>query len=226
MDSYLEFLYKALPEFFKGTLLSLQIAGVSLLIGLAGGLPLAFTRVYGSRILRWFSAAYTEFFRGTPLLVQLFIIYYGLPQFGIVFSPLMSAYLALGLNSAAFQSEYFRGAIRTIGNGQMMAARSLGMSTVKAIWVILLPQTIRLVLPVWVNEVIYMIKNTAVVYLIAVPELMTQAKLFASRYFNPIESYSTVAVFYLVLVGLTMIVFSFIEKKLHIPGMEIENSRN
>ena len=133
--------------------------------------------------------------------------------------------LTMGLNSAAYQIEYFRGAILSIGPGQMMAARALGMSQFKAIRVILMPQVFRIVLPTWANEAISMIKNTSVCYLIAVPELMTQAKIMISRFYNTIESYSTVAIFYLVIIGVMTIIFSVAEKKIKIPGLTIEKAK-
>ena len=99
------------------------------------------------------------------------------------------------------------------------------MSQFKAIRVILIPQVLRIVLPTWANEAISMVKNTSVCYLIAVPELMTQAKIMIAQFYNTIESYSTVAVFYLVIVGVMTIAFSLIEKKVKIPGLAIEKSK-
>lgn len=219
------FLKIAIPAFLSGAVITLKMSAISLLLGLAVGVPLAFARVYGGKFLRNFSLVYSELMRGTPVLVQLFIVYYGLPQFGIVLSPMVAGCLTMGLNSAAYQIEYFRGAILSIGPGQMMAARALGMSQFKAIRVILIPQVLRIVLPTWANEAISMVKNTSVCYLIAVPELMTQAKIMIAQFYNTIESYSTVAVFYLVIVGIMTIAFSLIEKKVKIPGLAIEKSK-
>ncbi len=221
----MNFYEMAIPAFFEGALITLEMSAISLLIGLVVGIPLAFARVYGNKLLRGVSMVYSEFLRGTPVLVQLFIVYYGLPQFGIVLSPLVAGCLTMGLNSAAYQIEYFRGAILSIGPGQMMAARAMGMSQVKAIWVIMIPQVIRIVLPTWANEAISMIKNTSVCYLIAVPELMTQAKIMISRFYNTIESYSLVAVYYLVIIGVMTVIFVLIEKKIKIPGLEIEENK-
>ena len=131
----------------------------------------------------------------------------------------------MGLNSAAYQIEYFRGAILSVGSGQMMAARAIGMSQPKAILVIILPQVIRIVLPTWANEAISMIKNTSVCYLIAVPELMTQAKIMISRFYNTLESYSIVALYYLVIIGVMTVVFALIERRIKIPGLTIEKNK-
>ena len=223
--SYLDFFISSIPALLRGTVITLEMSAISLLIGLLVGVPLAFARVYGGKVLRTISLVYSEILRDTPVLVQLFVVYYGLPEFGIVFSPLVAGCLTLGLNSAAYQIEYFRGAILSVGNGQMMAARALGMSQTKAILVIIMPQVLRLVIPTWSNEAISMIKNTSVCYLIAVPELMTQAKILIARYYNTIETYSTVAIYYLAVIGAMTIVFSIVERKLRIPTMTIERAK-
>jgi len=222
MQAYLTFLQKAIPELWDGTLITLQITFVTLIIGFVIGFPAAFARIYGGKVLKSISIVYTEIFRGTPVLVQLFLIYYGLPQFGITLSAFTSAYIALGLNSGAYQAEYFRGAIQAISSGQMMAAQSLGMNKVKAIIYIIIPQAFRLALPSWANEVVSMVKVTSIVYLTAVPDLMTKAKMLSSRYFNPIETYLTAAVFYLVIIGILTLILNYIEKVSRIPGLEME----
>lgn len=222
MQAYLTFLQKAIPELWDGTLITLQITFVTLIIGFVIGFPAAFARIYGGKVLKSISIVYTEIFRGTPVLVQLFLIYYGLPQFGITLSAFTSAYIALGLNSGAYQAEYFRGAIQAISSGQMMAAQSLGMNKLKAIIYIIIPQAFRLALPSWANEVVSMVKVTSIVYLTAVPDLMTKAKMLSSKYFNPIETYLTAAVFYLVIIGILTLILNYIEKVSRIPGLEME----
>ena len=222
MQAYLTFLQKAIPELWDGTLITLQITFVTLIIGFVIGFPAAFARIYGGKVLKSISIVYTEIFRGTPVLVQLFLIYYGLPQFGITLSAFTAAYIALGLNSGAYQAEYFRGAIQAISSGQMMAAQSLGMNKLKAIIYIIIPQAFRLALPSWANEVVSMVKVTSIVYLTAVPDLMTKAKMLSSRYFNPIETYLTAAVFYLVIIGILTLILNYIEKVSRIPGLEME----
>ena len=225
MNAYFMFFSKAVPAMIKGSALTIEIAVVSLMIGLLGGMPLAFLQVYGNRFFRMLCTVFAKLFRGTPLLVQLFLVYFGLPQFGIALSPMYAAFLTLGVNSAAYQMEYIRGAVISVGEGQMMTARAMGMSKVKANRVIILPQVLRLMLPSWANEAVYMIKNTAIVYLIAVPELMAQTKILISRFYNPIEAYLTVAVFYFVIVGIITLAFTVIENKVRIPGLEMEDVR-
>jgi len=189
------------------------------------GLLLALAKVYAPRWLSNIATAYIELFRGTPLLVQLFLIYYGLPSLGITLSQTLSAYLALGLNSAAYQAEYLRGAIQAIGPSQMMAGRSIGLSRWQTIRFIILPQALRLALPSWSNEPISLLKTTAVVFLIAVQDLMAKAKRTATITYNPIGSYLAVAAVYLVMVFALNALLKWMERKTKIPGFDIDVKR-
>jgi polar amino acid transport system permease protein len=222
MEDILELLGNVVPNLLQGTVITLQLAGVSLALGVAIGLPAGIGRVYGPRWLQRVIGVYITVFQGTPLLIQLFLIYYGLPDVGITFSRMAAAYLTLGLNSGAYQAEYLRGALQSVGEGQMTAARAIGMSKPQAIRSIILPQALRLVLPTWSNEAIAMLKYTAVVFLIAVPDLMGQAKIMAAKYFAPIAIYMIVAVFYLVLVGIAYLVLRQVERRVQIPGLTAE----
>lgn len=226
MDQLMVFLERVMPDFIQGTKITIQLTLVALALGAALGLPAALARVYGGTWLRRLAIGYIELFRGTPLLVQLFVIYYGLPDLGITFSRFAAAYVTLGLNSGAYQAEYFRGAIQSIGSGQMTAARAIGMSKLKAIRYIILPQALRLALPAWSNEAIAMVKYTAIVFLIAVPDLMTKAKILSSRYFTPIPIYATVAIIYIILVAIATLIVRTIERKLETPGLELEVERH
>ncbi|HSO20243.1 MAG TPA: amino acid ABC transporter permease [Desulfosarcina sp.] len=222
MNEFFAFFQTVLPELLQGTRVTLKIAGGALLIGFAVGLPTAVVRVYAGPWLRRTAAAYITVFRGTPLLVQLFVVYYGLPDLGLTFSRLAAAYLTLGLNSGAYQAEYFRGAIQAVGAGQMTAARAIGMRRITAIRHIVLPQAFRLVLPSWSNEMIAIIKYTAVVFLIAVPDLMGKAKIISSRYFAPISTYLIVALIYLVVVGLATLVLRQVGRRFETPGLSMD----
>lgn len=219
MQSFLQLLNNVMPSLLQGTGVTLQIAAVSLLLGMAIGLPVGIGRVYGPRGLQAILAAYITLFQGTPLLIQLFLVYYGLPDLGLTLGRMEAAFLTLGLNSAAYQAEYLRGALQSVGEGQMTAARAIGMSKWLAVRSIILPQALRLVLPAWSNEAIAMLKYTAVVFLIAVPDLMGQAKILSSRYFAPIPIYMIVALFYIVLVGMTYLLLRQLERRFHIPGL-------
>ncbi|MCG3210432.1 MAG: L-cystine transport system permease protein YecS [Anaerolineae bacterium] len=226
MDQMMLFLQRIGPDFWQGTLITIRLTLVALTLGAALGLPTALARVYGGKWLSRLAVAYIEIFRGTPLLVQLFVVYYGLPDVGLTLSRFAAAYITLGLNSGAYQAEYFRGAIQAIGAGQMTAARAIGMSKIKAIRYIILPQALRLALPAWSNEAISMVKYTAIVFLIAVPDLMTKAKILSSRYFNPIPVYATVALVYIFLVLIATLIMRTVERRMQTPGLELEVERH
>ena len=203
----------------KGLPLTLQITFTCIAIGIVLGVLLALSRVYGNRLLRIVCSVYIQFFRGTPLLVQLFIIYYGLPNWGIKLSALTSGILALGLNTAAYQAEYFRGAIQAVRGGQMLAAQSLGMSLPQAIRYVILPQAFRLVIPSWSNEFILMLKYSSIVFTVTLLDLMGQGKRLASRNFNYFEVFVVVALFYLVIVFVVSTLFRLLERRVRIPGL-------
>lgn len=222
MNEFFDYAIMALPEMMKGTVVTLKLTAGALLIGLVIGLPLSLLRVYGGKGVQRICLAYLTFFRGTPLLVQLFVVYYGLPELGVSFSRMTAAFLTLGCNSSAYQCEYFRGAIQAVSRGQMRAARGIGMSKFQGIRHIVLPQALRLVIPAWSNEFVAMIKYTAIVFLIAVPDLMSRAKILSSQNFAPIQTYILVALIYLVLVGGMSLVLHGIQKALSVPGIGID----
>ncbi|HRT92534.1 MAG TPA: amino acid ABC transporter permease, partial [Anaerolineaceae bacterium] len=217
---WFQLLQRFFGDFMQGAGVTLELTAVGLLIGFVLGLALALAKTFGAPGVSKFATGYIELFRGTPLLVQLFLIYYGLPSLGLTLSQTLSAYLALGLNSAAYQAEYLRGAIQAIGDAQMMAGRSIGLSRWQTIRLVILPQALRLALPAWSNEPISLLKTTAVVFLIAVQDLMAKAKRAATTTYNPIGSYIAVAVIYLVMVFILDALLKWLERKTKIPGLE------
>lgn len=219
MRTNLVFDWAWLPPLAQGLIITLEITATCIVIGIVLGLLLALGRVYGRHVFYWLSSAYVQFFRGTPLLVQLLMIYYGLPSWGITFSPFISGILAMGLNTAAYQAEYFRGAIQTIKAGQMMAARSLGMSRWQAIGYVILPQALRLVIPPWSNELIYMLKYSSIVYMITVLDLMGVARVIASRNFRYFEVFIVVALIYLLIVLIISWLLRLLERRIQVPGL-------
>ncbi|PKN94382.1 MAG: amino acid ABC transporter permease [Chloroflexi bacterium HGW-Chloroflexi-6] len=225
MSDVLEFFIRFWPILLQGAGMTLLLTIEGLAAGLALGLLTALARVYGGKFWRGLAIGYVELFRGTPLLVQLFLIYYGLPGIGITLSREWSAFLALGLNSGAYQAEYLRGSILAIGNGQMMAGRAIGMSKWQTILEIILPQALRLAIPAWANEPVSLLKSTAVVFLIAVPELMAQGKTIAARTYNPIGAYITVAIIYLAIVYLLDAFLKWAEVRVKIPGFDAEGKK-
>lgn len=224
--SFIDYLQIAIPKIWIGLQITFKVSLICLLIGMVIGFPVALARVYGSKWLRWLVTAYVEIFRGTPVLVQLFLIYYGLPQLGITFSAFTSAYLAIGLNSGAYQSEYFRGAIQAISSGQMMAARSIGMTRLQAIRYVIIPQAFRFAIPSWSNEAVSMVKISSIVYLIAVPEMLYVAKELMSKYYNPMQTYLLVGLVYLLVIGAMTLFLNEIERRTTIPGLETAKRGN
>jgi len=220
----LVFSWDWLPRLSQGLLLTLELTAISMALGAVVGVVLAILRVYGRGPLYplyLLASAYVHFFRGTPLLVQVMAIYYGLPTLGVRFTPFISGLLALTLNTSAYQAEYFRGAIQSVRAGQMQAALALGLTRLQAIRYVILPQALRLVIPPWSNELIYMIKGSAVVYLIGVLELMGQAKNIAARTFRNFEVYLVVAMFYLALIFLLTMILRWAERRARIPGLGV-----
>ena len=210
---------ESLPSLIDGLYITLILTFISLVAGLFLGIGLALGRVYGGKIISGICIGYIEIIRGTPLLVQLFIIYFAFPSIGIIFSPMDAALLGLSLNSGAYQAEYLRGSIQSIPSGQMIAARTIGMNKLQSIRNIVLPQALRISIPAWSNELIYLLKYTSIVYFIQVRELTAEGKFIAAETFKFIEIFAIIAVIYLVLTVLFTAIIDKFEKKLRIPGI-------
>lgn len=225
MTDFFDFFVRFLPDLLKGAGMTLLLTFEGLAAGFVLGLASALARAYGSKFWRGLAVGYIELFRGTPLLMQLFLLYYGLPGLGITLSREWAAFLALGLNSGAYQAEYLRGSILAIGDGQMMAGRAIGLSKWSAVFNIILPQSLRLAIPAWANEPVSLLKSTSVVFLIAVPELMARAKTIAARTYDPIGSYMAVALVYLALVFIVDFIMKWLEQHTRIPGLELEGKK-
>ena len=208
------------PKLLEGLGVTMEMTLISVVAGFLIGIVLAIARVYGNKFFYGLSTVIIEIIRGTPLLVQLFILYYGLPPLGVNLSPFIAVIIGFAINSGCYQAEYLRGSIQSISGTQMKAARSLGMSKTEAIMQIIMPQALRRVIPAWTNEFIYLLKYTSLAYIVGAPELMAQAKFIASRNFQFFEVYLVVAVIYLVVVLLFTKIFSILEKKVEIPGLE------
>ncbi|MFP4507905.1 MAG: amino acid ABC transporter permease [Candidatus Acetothermia bacterium] len=208
------------PKLLEGTAVTLELTAICITSGFLVGLALSLGRVYGNKLVYGLTTAFVEMVRGTPLLVQLFIIYYGLPDVGILLNPLLAAGIALGLNTSAYQAEYFRGAIQSVSSGQMTAARSIGMSRVGAIKSIILPQALRLAIPSWSNELIYMLKYTSLAFTVGAPELMAKAKIIAARNFRYLEVFIIVAFIYIIIVTAFTKILDIVEERVKIPGLE------
>lgn len=192
----LDLLQQAAPTLFRGVGYTLIFAVASMLGGLLLGFPLAIARILPSRWAQWPATVYVSLMRGTPLLVQIFVIYYGLPSIGISFSPLTAGILALSLNAGAYLSESLRGAILGVHTGQWSASYSLGLNYWQTLRHIIIPQAIRIAVPSMSNTLISLIKDTSLVSVITVTELMLATKEVIAVTFRPLPLYLAAAVIY------------------------------
>jgi len=220
LERIINIVEKFWPVLLKGLGVTMEMTLISVLGGFILGIALALSRIYGNKFLRIISTGFIEIIRGTPLLVQLFILYFGLPPYGFKPSPFTAAIIGFIINSGAYQAEYLRGSILSIRRNQMIAARSLGMTRKQAIIHVIMPQALRRVIPAWTNEFIYLLKYTSLAYIVGAPELMAQAKFIASRNFQFFEVYLVVAVIYLIVILFFTWLFGRLEKKVKIPGLE------
>ena len=212
------FVSQIVPNLNKGLMVSIKLIIPSSVFGLALGILVGTGRVFGRPWLRKALNRYTALLRGVPLLVQLFIIYFGLPSLGIRLSAYTSAVLGFILCSSAYHSEYIRGALSSIRQGQIKAAHSLGMGTMQSLIHIVIPQAMRRALPGCGNEIIYLIKYSSLAYIITCIELTGEAKVIAARTFRYTEVFAAVGLYYLFLTTLTTWLLAKLEKKLAIPG--------
>lgn len=172
--SFWEQLYTYRSLFLKGTLVTIQISVLAMMLAMAWGLVLALLRVYGNRIISRAALAYVEFIRGTPLLVQLFFIYYGLPEFpylGLKLSAMTAAIVGIGLNYAAYEAEIYRTGIMAVPRSQAEAGLALGLTRWQTIRLVVLPQALRLVVPPVTNDFVALFKDTSIVSIVAIAEL-------------------------------------------------------
>ncbi len=184
----------------QGAWVTIEITIASMALAVALGLPLAMMRLYGPAPLRWLAVAYVEFFRGIPVLLLLFFLYFGLSELiGVNLNPMSAAILGFGLNYAAYEAEIYRGGIQSIPIGQWEAAASLGMSPGLTFRRIILPQSFRVILPPMTNDFIALFKDTSVVSIISVIELSKQYQILTKTYGQVLEIGLTTAALYLIM---------------------------
>ncbi len=188
-----------LPEFWRGTVATLWISSASLVLALALGLFVGLARISPLAPARWIARVYTDVIRGTPALIQIFFIYFGLPSLGIRLSAPVAGVLGLGINSAAYIAEIVRAAIQSIEHGQMEAARGIGMSYAQAMRRVILPQTVLRVIPPITGELISLIKGSSLLSVISIGELTRVGTQIIGVTFRPIEAYTGVGAIYLIL---------------------------
>ena len=205
-----ELIEKALPILLLGAGVTIEITAVSVFIGFCIGLFVGIARICKVKVLRILAAIYADCIRGTPLLVQIFLIYFALP---IVTGHRVAAVAACGINSGAYVSEIFRAGIQAIDVGQMEAGRSLGLSWWQTMYYIILPQAVRNILPPLGNEFIAMLKDSSLVSVIGFEELTRRGQLIIAQTYGSFEIWSTVAVLYLIMTLAISRVVAMLEKK-------------
>ena len=219
------------PALAEGAFITVYLTVISMALGLVIAVPLAVTRVYGGPISSRLSLTYTELIRGTPLLAQLFFFYFGLPLAGFIGSfgvmelsgmprtAAVVAIVAFTVNSSAYQAEYIRAALQSVDEGQLTAARSIGLSKREGIRHVVLPQGLRFAIPGWTNEFVYLIKYSSLAAFITVPDMFRRARDIGSDTFQYTEIYVVVGLCYLGLVITTAMMMNRLEDRLSLPGV-------
>lgn len=207
------FMLEIFPRILRYIHITMSITLISMIIGLCLGTLLALIRIYKIKLLYPISNIYISFFRGTPLLVQLFLLYYGIPQIFPQFAAInayTAAFIGLSLNSSAYISEIIRGAISSIDQGQMEACLSVGMTSWQGMKRIILPQAVRVAIPSLGNTFISLLKESSLAFTLGVSEMLAQAKMSAAATYKFFESYLAVALIY----WMITIFFSHIQEKI------------
>jgi His/Glu/Gln/Arg/opine family amino acid ABC transporter permease subunit len=212
----LQLIVDSVPFLLRGAVYTVQVSILAIVVGLVLGWLFGLASVWGVPPLKAVTWAYVTFIRGTPLLVQIFLIYFGLAALGINLPAFWSGVIALGLNSGGFQAEIVRAGIESIDRGQTEAARSIGMSRAKTMRFILVPQTIRRVLPPLTNELITLVKSSSLLSAIAALELTHAGQLIIARTFAAFEIYAAVALIYLVIVTALSRVSALLERRVFV----------
>jgi polar amino acid transport system permease protein len=205
-----------IPYILRGLSITLEVTAVALGIGLFFGAILAILRVYGGNLTSKVLSAFVSLLRALPHILLLLIIYFIIARV-VNLSAFWAGSFSLAIISSAYQSEIIRGAIQSIPRGQMMAARSIGMSRLKAIRYVILPQAFRHAIPSWSNEAAIVIKDSSLVYVLGVPEILRQAQYYSARTYQPFTAYISVAAIYFILTFLINRGLDMLERRIRIP---------
>jgi glutamine transport system permease protein len=215
MDFRLDIILDYLPLILRGALLTIGISIVSIIFGSILGLAIGLGKMSTRMIVRWPMNAYINFFRGTPLYVQILMVHFGLiPLIIGRTEPIIAAITALSLNSAAYTAEIFRAGIQSMSAGQLEAAYSLGMSHRQAMRFIILPQAIKRMIPAFCNEFIVLVKDSSLVAIIAAPEIMYWSNVMSGQYYRIWEPYLFASLIYFILTYSLSKLLNVLERKL------------
>jgi ectoine/hydroxyectoine ABC transporter permease protein EhuD len=209
----MDFVAQILPYLLVGAMTTIELTIVSMALALVAGLALALMRLSRSPLLRSLSGAYIEIIRGTPLLVQLFIIYYGLPQYGIRLEAFTAGVIGLSINYSAYLAEVYRAGILAIDKGQWEAGGSIGLSRAALLQHVIVPQAARIVLPPVGNYFISMLKDSALVSTISIVELMRAAQLRVAITFRAMDIYLVTALIYLLMSYPCSVLIRYFERR-------------
>ena len=208
------------PDILHGAIVTVEVTACALVLGCIMGLLVGIGRLDPKRrFIYSICTAYVTFIRGTPLLVQLFLLFFGLPQFNILLPAFVCGVIGLGIYSGAYVSEIVRGAIQSVDKGQMEAARSIGMSSGQAMRAVILPQAIVRMIPPLGNEFIALIKNSALVSLLTIADLMHEGQKIISVSYRSLEVYLAIALVYLILTSAAGLILQRAEQRLRMGGM-------
>jgi polar amino acid transport system permease protein len=209
----LSIIIKHLPLFLKGVFLTVEISFFAILIGLPIGILAAVGRTSRFKILNLVGAVYVEIFRNTPLLIQIFIIFFGLPGIGIKLSPYISGLIALVLYVGAYNTEVIRAGLEAVPRGQIEAAKSLGLTGVQTFLYVIIPQTLRISLPALGNNWVALVKNSSLVSVIGMVELTWVALDLNALTFRSFELFGAATIFYLILIFILINIQSYVERR-------------
>ncbi|MBE0635344.1 amino acid ABC transporter permease [Candidatus Bipolaricaulota bacterium] len=211
-----------IPNLLRATVINIELLIGLIAVGYVFGTLVALLQVYGGRALCTVARIYEWIFRSIPALVLIFLFYFGPPRFGVNVTGFTAAMFALGFRSSAYQSQIFRGAIQSVPTGQMMAARSMGMSRIRAIFTIILPQAFRLSIPGWTNEFSSVIKDTTLAYAAGFNEVLRTARIvYDTDMTLAMAVLVFVALIFMVLTLLGNAAMGFVERRFRIPGLEV-----
>ncbi len=217
----LKVVFDALPYILGGSLVTIASVCIALAIGLVLGVPLAVGQVYGNKSIQRFVAIYVWIFRGIPILVLLFLFFGLFVSLGLPAEPFIIACLVLGCTSTAYQSQIFRGALQAISQGQLKAARALGMTDFQAIRYILLPQAIRMSIPGFANEFSILLKDSAICYVLGTQEIMARANFVASRTHEHLALFAAAGILYFIITLIGVRLLRILEQKIYVPGYAV-----
>ncbi|MFJ8234219.1 amino acid ABC transporter permease [Ureibacillus sp. NPDC094379] len=207
----------ALPFLIEGAWVTLKVSILAIVIGTILGFILCLFKMSHNPILKTFSSIYIWLFRGLPLLIILFLSYYATP-FNITLTAFAAALFAMSLNAAAYKAEIIRSGMMAIPKGQIEAAEAIGMTPLKIMFRIKIPQTIRLIIPPYINNAVVLLKESAQISVITVPDLMLNAQMQYSSTYLPYETLGVAAILYLIMTSLLMLLQSYTEKKLNVSN--------